>query len=182
MQIVIELDPVGARFLDQHSRTAIAHIDAEELELLLVARLPLNRYRFRARKPIDAREIPVAQVEVDIEHATAFQLDDTQLDASVRRSGGRVALPIHPRSIGVDLEALHFLDRAIVDPRERDAGLVGRPPIACIAIHFFLRDELRHAVLDESFAVRRQCTFLPGAKVDDVEILIANEAYVAAVR
>src|SRR5690606_11674304 len=60
VKVMVQLEPMRARFLEQHAGAAVARIDVEEIEPLLIPRLALNRKRFGAREPIDAREIPIA--------------------------------------------------------------------------------------------------------------------------
>ena len=79
--------------------------------------------------------------------------------------------------VGLDLEALDLGDRRFVDARERDAALVGRPPVAGVAIHLFLRDELGHAEAHEAAAVARDRALGAVGEIDDEEVLVAHEAH-----
>ena len=60
--------------------------------------------------------------------------------------------------------------------------IVGRPPVAGVAVHFFLGDEFGHAVLDGTAAVSRQRSALAVRDVVDMQILITNKRDVTAGR
>jgi hypothetical protein len=77
----------------------------------------------------------------------------------------------------VDFEAFDFRHRRFVDARERDVTLVGRPPIASVAVHLFLGDELGHAETHEPAAFSCDRAFGAGGELDDVEVLVAHEAH-----
>ena len=83
---------------------------------------------------------------------------------------------------GVDLEALDFVDRRLVDARVGEVLLVRRPPVAGVAPHLLLRDELGDAVAHEPAAARREPALGAGRDLDRVEVLVADEADVAAAR
>ncbi len=57
--------------------------------------------------------------------------------------------------------------------------LVGRPPVAGVAIHLFHGNEFGHAVADRVTAVRRELPFLAAFEVDNEQVLVAHEGYVA---
>ena len=110
------------------------------------------------------------------------EIRDEQVDARIARARGRIALPHDARARRLDLEALDLGDRRLVDARERDVALVGRPPVAGVAVHLLLRDELGHAEAHEAAAFARDRALLAGREVDDVEILVAHEAHVMRAR
>ena len=61
-------------------------------------------------------------------------------------------------------------------------ALVGRPPVAGAAIHLFLGDELRHAVLDRAAPILGQRLVGPGGEIVHMQILVADVGHIAAVR
>ena len=81
-----------------------------------------------------------------------------------------------------NLEALRDLDRALIDAGECDVPLVGRPPVAGAAVHFLLRDEFRHAVLDRAASVAGQRLLGMLREVIDLEILVPHIGDIAALR
>ena len=73
------------------------------------------------------------------------QQRDKHIDACVRATRSRVALSHHLDGTCVDFEAFDLVDSRFIDSRVDDGALVRCPPIPGLAIHLFLRDELRHA-------------------------------------
>src|SRR6202020_3536862 len=99
----------------------------------------------------------------------ALDVDDPQLDQHVGPAGGGIALRKGRDIVGGDLEALGHFDRTFIDPRESNMPPVGSPPITGAAVHLFLSDELRHAVLDAAAAAAGQGLFGFGCDVIGVE-------------
>ena len=65
MQVAVQLDPVRARLREQDLRAAARDVHLQQVEPLLVARLALDRQVLRIREPVDAREIAVAELQID---------------------------------------------------------------------------------------------------------------------
>ncbi len=113
---------------------------------------------------------------------TGLKGEDGETDFRIRGPCGRIALAQHAKSIRVDLEALEFRDRRFVHARECDVPLIGRPPVSGVAIHFLLRDELGDSMTDEPATAGREPTFSAARYFDGIEILVADEADIAAFR
>src|SRR5690606_31664244 len=96
------------------------------------------------------------------------------------RARGRITLTEYASAVCIDLQALDFLHRRIVDAGEDDMRVVRRPPVASVAAHLLLSYEFGDAVLDEAAAVRGDGALLACAQIDHEQILISNEADVAA--
>ena len=87
---------------------------------------------------------------------------------ALARAGGRIALPHDACACRLDLEALDLRHRRLVDARERDAALVGRPPVPGVAIHLLLRDEFGHAITHQTPAFARDRALRAVREVDHV--------------
>ena len=103
----------------------------------------------RVGQPVDAGEIDVGiGAEVGLDPAAAVGVHQVKVDHRIGGAGARIALLEGGGLVGADRGAGGDLDPAVVDPRDRDAAVVGRPPMALGAAHFLLRDEFGEAPAD----------------------------------
>ena len=174
-QLVIQINPGIAGFGEHGARLAGVDVRKEQVQFSLVAALALNRQRLAIGQPIDAGKIDIwIATQIHPGHRAGLDVDDAQFDQHIGAAGGGIALRKRGDIVGGDLEALGHFDRAFIDAREGDVPPVGSPPIAGAAVHLFLGNELRHAVLDRAAAVAGQCLLALGRDVIGVEILIAH--------
>jgi hypothetical protein len=167
--------------LEERARGAGRGVGLQQGEGLLVAALALHGKGRAIGQPLDPREVGVGiGAEVHAHGGALADRGDEQLHVGVACAGGGIALLHRLGALGRDLEALDFRDRRVVDARERDAPFVGRPPVAGVAVHFLLRDELRGAVGDESATRGRNRDLAPAGNLDRVHARIAHETHVAA--
>src|SRR6202008_4776512 len=82
-QVVVQLDPAGAGFGQQDARSAVARIDFQQVQPLLVARLPLNGEVLRVRKPRDSCEVCFRSAEIDRNDAVRRELQYLQLHLGI---------------------------------------------------------------------------------------------------
>ena len=114
--------------------------------------------------------------------APGVEREDRERHAGIRAARRGIALLQDAHAVGIDLESLDFVDRRLVDARIGEVLLVGRPPVAGVAAHLLLRDELGDAMAHEPAAARGEPALGAGRDFDRVEVLVADEADVAAVR
>ena len=83
-----------------------------------------------------------------------------------------------------NVEAGDDIDRALIDFGISEIAIIRAPPIAGIAIHFFLRDKLCDAISNRFvwFRQRRQQCFITGGEIDGIDGAIANETDMGAAR
>ncbi len=127
--------------------------------------------------PVHARQVDIllrAQIQ-PLRRAT-LRGNHAELDQHVRIAGGRIALLDDVGAIRVHLEALLDRHRAFVDAGEGDGRVIRRPPVAGVAIHFLVGDELGHAVADRVRAVAGQLDFLAAGQIDHPQVALAHEA------
>ncbi len=87
--------------------------------------------------------LEIAQIHF---HATAaIGIHHEQLDIGVLAARDGIALVENLRAGRADGRTRDHAHHALVEPFDRDALVVGAPPIAGQATHFFLRDEFRFA-------------------------------------
>ena len=182
-QVVVQRHP-GLRGLG-HQRALLAggQCRLDQVELLLIARLALEG------QPLWVAPVHAGQVDVLL----GTQVDPARLGARLRRdhaqlhqhvvvAGRWIALLDHFRAVGVDLVALLDRHRRFVDAGERDGRVVRCPPVAGVAVHFLVGDELGHAVADRVPAVAGQLHFLAVGQGDDPQVAVADEADEATLR
>ena len=149
----------------------------------MVAAFPLNRQRLAVREPIDPRHIDVGvAAQVDPRDRPGLHIAHAEPDPNIGAAGGRVALGKGRDIVGGDLKALGDFHRRFVDAGEGYVAVIRRPPVAGVAVHLFLSDELGHAILDGPAAIDRQRLSLALGDVVDMQILIADEGHIAAGR
>jgi hypothetical protein len=158
-------------------------VGLDELEFLLVARLALERQALRIA-PVHARQIDVrVRAEVDPARLRAgLRRDHAELDRNIRIARGRIALFDDFRAVRIHLVTLLHRHVRLVDARERDRRIVGRPPVTGVAVHLLVGDELGHAVADYRAAVVRELGRLAASKINRPQVAVADEADVAAAR
>ena len=91
---------------------------------------------------------PIIAPPVDLSHFARCHISDEQIDNRVRTASAWIALINHRDVFGGDIEAWNDIDRAFIDFGIGEEAVVWAPPIAGIAVHFLLSDELRDAVCD----------------------------------
>ena len=62
--------------------------------------------------------------------------------AALLLAGAGIALGDHLRARGPDLGPIHDIDPGLVDEGDGDGPVVGAPPVAGVAVHLLLGDEL----------------------------------------
>src|SRR5207237_4672058 len=108
-----------------------------------------------------AREINVRiSTEIDLDRLAAAHAEYVEIDPRIGRAGLGIALRIGAGAVGPDRRAGDGGDRALVDPRDGNALVVRRPPMAAMPVHFLLRHELGDAPADLALAVAGQRPFL----------------------
>ena len=181
-QIVRQVEPaVGCRRLgEDHGRAAGRGIDLQHVEPGLLAVLALHVERRSVRRPIDACEVDVGvRPHVHLHPRRAVGVHQPQLDRGVGRARGRVALLVDSRALGADRGARDHLHLALVGALHGDAAVVGRPPMAGVAVHLLLRDELCGAPRERAAAISRKRALLAGRQIDHEQVLVAHERGVA---
>ncbi len=130
------------RFAEQHAALAGSGIDCQHVQPRLRAFLALDVERLAIGRPVDPGKVDVlVRPEIDLDLAAAIRVHHPQRDQRVGRSRHRIALLKGPGTLRADCGAGDDPDRGIVEPLDRDAAVVGRPPVAGEAGHFLLRDE-----------------------------------------
>ena len=182
IEVVVQLHPGVAAFREELSRLAAGDGEGKDVEALLVARLPLHQQPVALGVPLDAREVAVLAAEVACGRRTRVEREDRERHAGIRAPGRGIALLQDAHAVGIDLESLDLVDRRFVDARIGEVLLVGRPPVAGVAPHLLLRDELGDAVAHQPAAARGEPALGARRDFDRVQVLVADEADVAAVR
>ena len=152
---------------EQLPAAPVSRIEPQQLERFLIAALALNGDAAAVGKPVHARQIDVVfapRSSCSSVSATGPPRTDPREHCGAR---GWVALPHDARAVGLDLEALDLGHRRLIDARQRDTALVRRPPVAGVAVHFLLRDELGHAKAHQATALARDGAFRAIGEVDD---------------
>ena len=182
-ELVVQLHPGVAALLEQLLRGAAGHIHLEQFQALLVAGLALYGERTRIREPGHAGEIPLTRRgsgQLAERGRGTGERRDPKIDARVRTAGRGVTLTDDPHRFGVDLEAFDLVHGRLIDARERDHAFIGRPPIAGVAVHLLLGDELGDAEGHEPRALACDRGLATGGDLDDIEVLLTHEAHKAA--
>ena len=182
IEVVVQLHPGVAAFREELSRLTAGDGEGEDVEALLVARLPLHQQPVALGVPLDAREVAVLAAEVACGCRTRVEREDRERHAGIRATGRGIALLQDAHAVGIDLESLDLVDRRLVDARIGEVLLVGRPPVAGVASHLLLRDELGDALAHQPAAARGEPALGTRRDFDRVHVLVADEADVAAVR
>ena len=170
--------------LRQDDRRASGYrIDRQEVEPLLIAAEALDIECAAVLRPVDAGEIDVGVgAHIDLDAATVRQAGDVEVDDGVRPPGARIALLDDDGAGRGDVGARHDVNRRLVDVSERDARLVGRPPVAGVAVKLLLRDELRRRPTTQLAAVGRQRALGAARRRHDIEVVVAHVGDEAALR
>jgi hypothetical protein len=149
--------------------------------VLLVAALELETEPAAVR-PGHARQINVGIVaEVDPALLARGHGHDPQTQLHVGPARRGIALLDRRHAIGVDLAARDEVHGRFIDLDKRHVPLVRGPPVAGQAVHFLLRHEFGHAILDRSATVPREAQLASVAQIDGVDILVPYERDVASV-
>ena len=185
-QVVGEIDPGGGGFGELCAGRAGGRVEAEEVEPLLIARLPLDEDRLGIGRPIDTGHVDVgigAEVEPDWRPTGGgSRIEYEQLDAGVGRSGAGIALLEDARAVGTDRCPRHHPHVALVDLRHDEPGVVGAPPVPLAPVHLLLGDKLRTPPRHRSRAVGREGALGAGGNVVQEEILVAHKRHGRAAR
>ena len=169
--------PGRAGLVGEHALAVGIERHFHQVQLLLVARLALEAQVLRIA-PIDAGQIDVLFLaEVDPARLRiGGRCDHAQLHPHVGVASGRVTLLDHVGAVGVDLVALLHRHRGFIDAGEGDGRIVRCPPVTRVAVHFFIGDELGHAVADDGAAITGQLQLLAAGQVDHPQVAAADEA------
>ena len=185
-QVVGEIDPGGGGLGEERDGGAGGGVEAEEIEPLLIARLPLDEDRFCIGCPIDPRHVDVgigAEVELHRRRpGRGGRVKHKQLDAGVRRPGAGITLLEDARAVGADGCPRHHPHVGLVDLRHDQPRIVGAPPVAVAPVHLLLGDKLRTPPRHRSRPVGRQGPLGAGGEIVQKEILIADERHGSAAR
>ena len=149
-QLIVQIDPAVAGFGQDDAALAGVDVGKQQIQPSLIAALALNRQRLAVRAASSPAPDKCPGSAPRSIHVTAPVLMSTTPSRieHVGSAGRGIALREGRDIVGGDLEALGQLDRSFIDAREGDMSVVRRPPVAGAAVHLFLGDELRHAVLD----------------------------------
>ena len=134
--------------------------------------------------PVDAGEVDVgilAKVN-PLWRRAGLRRDGRKFDRRVGLARRRIPLLDHFGTVRIYLVTLLHRHLAFVDAREGDGGIVRRPPIAGVAIHFLVGDEFGDAVADGVAAVGGQLHFRARGQINRPQIARAHEADEAALR
>ena len=162
-EITLQIDPcfMGLREdigrIAGHMSAFRRHFHRCDVIIGLIAIDPADEQVLAASAPIaevNARQIlircraPIIAPPVDFSHFARCHISDEQVDNRVRTASAWIALINHRDVFGRDVEAWNDIDRAFIDFGIGEEAVVGAPPIASVAVHFLLSDELRDAVRD----------------------------------
>ena len=137
--------------------------------------MALNIERLSVAGPVDPRQIDVGVgAQIDLHALAALPVLHIQFDQGVGPAGAGIALLHHRRAVAADLEPGHHIDGAFVHPRQGDVALVRAPPVAGVAVHLLLGDELGGGPGDQAVAVGRHRRLLAVNQVVDDQILVAD--------
>ncbi len=156
----MEIDPSLRRFSEEDRRFARFRINLQYIQRLLIAGLALNEQALAIRHPIDAREIDIGILaHIDAHLARTISLDDVKRNNRIIGASKGVTLFIDARAICANRSARRNLHTTFIDPRDGQATVIGGPPSAFGAVHFFLRDKFRDTPADRASAFGRQRLF-----------------------
>ena len=174
-QLIIQVNPARSRLAQDHAALARADIGKQQIQSALVAILPLNRERPAIGKPLHASKVDIRiGPQVNPRHGAGGDVNDAQRDQCIGPSRRGIALQHQRLGHAVAFQARLLVHRGFVAALESDMALIGRPPVARVAAHFFLRNELRHAIADWARAVVRQRLFGAQPQVKQVQVLVAD--------
>ena len=172
---------MGARLGKQYPRAAISGVYRQQVQPLLVPGLALD-----VEGPAISRPVHTGQVEVGVRpevHAdgnAAGEAGDEQLDPGVGTPGPGISLGHDHRPGRVHIEPFDHVHARQVGPGQGDPGLVRAPPVASLAVHLFLGDELGGRPALELRAILGQGPGVPAAGWRHPEIIPADEGDEAA--
>ena len=191
--VVDQVDPevVDRRMLGEYDLAGARRwIDAQHVEHGLHAVLALDVERPVGR-PIDPRDVEIGRIvgivmrrvlvagQVDLHPLAAIGVHHEQLDHRVVAARDRVTLVEHPRPGCADCGAGDDPDAFLVGALDREAGVVGVPPVSGEALHFFLSDELGLAPADRIAFLRRD-RFGLSADLADPQLPVPDEGNILA--
>ncbi len=192
--VVTKIDPVirnRGLFGEDRRQRARLRIDPEHVEHGLLAVLALDVERAAIGRPVHAGEVEIGRIafgidsrllmrgEIDLHPVLTVGIHHIEFDIGVFAARDRIALVEHPGARRADRRPRHDADHALVEALDRDAPVVGAPPIAGHPAHFLLRDELGLAPAYRLALARRdRCGLAP--RLADPQLAIADEGNVAA--
>ena len=105
-----------------------------------------------------------------------------QVDHGIGPSSAGIALLDHAGAAARDVQPGHDIDRPLIGPLQGDEPFGGRPPVAGVAVHLLLGDELRRGPGDQALTVGRDGPFAAGTDVMQEQVLVAHETDEGAIR
>ena len=155
-------------------------IHFEQIQDRLLAVLALD-VKCAIRPPIDASDVNVCLfAQINLHAVAAICIHHKQLYNRIVAACDRIALVEHLCAGRANCCAGHNANRAFIGALDDKPLCIGRPPIACVAAHFFLSDEFRLAPADG-------IVFLGGywcglfSDLTNPQLPVANEGYKAAI-
>ena len=159
-----------------HPRGPRRGIDAQQVQRLLVARLALDIEGAAVGGPVHPRQIDVGVgAQIDLRPLARVPVMHIQFDHGIGPSGARIALLDHTGPATGDVEPRNDVDGALVGALQGDPALVGAPPIAGVAVHLFLGDELGGGPGDQALAVGRHSRLVIAVQVQHDQVLVTDE-------
>ncbi|EEF24630.1 conserved hypothetical protein, partial [Ricinus communis] len=174
-EVVVQLHPMRVGLGQDDLALAARRAEGDQIEGLLIAALALDIQGLAVLRPSDAGQVDVLVcAQVDLHHLARGQVLDEQFDDGVRAAGARIALVDHGGARRADVGARHDVDAALVDAGVGDQALVRRPPVAGVAVHLLLGDELGHAERQGALALGGDRGLFAAGQRADIEVLVAH--------
>ena len=175
VEVVVQIDPGLGLLAEDDARGTGGRIDTQQVERLLVARLTLDIQGLAVLGPIDPRQIDVGvRAQVHLDPRAALKIADIEFDLGIGTAGAGIALLDHGRAAAGDLEPGHDVHRAFVHAGQGDVAFVGAPPVAGVAVHLLLGDELGRGPGDQTGAVVGDRRLLARGQIIDDQVLVAD--------
>ena len=173
MQVIVQIDPCCAGVTQHDGLLQRCAVDQHQVQLLLLSIQALEGELFWTG-PLHACEVDIL-ADWNPADILAVGRDQSESSCHVCLTSGRISLLDHISALGLHFESPHQRHLSLVVLLERDRAVIGGPPVAARTIHFFLGDELGFAVVNRPAAVAGQLVARVVGKIDQPQILIANE-------
>ena len=175
-EVVRELHPVGARLGKQYPRAAISGVYRQQVQPLLVPGLALDVKSPAVSRPVHPGQVDVGvRPEVHADGRAAGKAGDEQRDPGVGTPGPGISLGHNHRPGRIHIEPLDHIHAGQIGPGQGDPGLVRAPPVAGLAVHLFLGDELGSCPALKLGAILGQGPGVPAGGWRNPEIIPADE-------